>query len=197
MIARILAAYPPKEQAVCITALAHPIFYVYDPLSLDETGAAARLPCTYRLGAEKQDQELTVQNTTEQPIHLVAIDCCLFASNDPSRCDCALVQGETIHFVEFKHGKYARRTERIKDCIRQLANSINDFYSAGILPARHTVLAIACVGFTEELPPRNASLEALAARLNLLVAADVVVELRVTDTTLFGSPEMEEEVLNS
>ncbi len=186
MIARILAAYPPKEQAVCITALAEPVFHVSDPLSLDETGAAERLPCTYRLGAEKADQELTVHNGAGQPVHLVAIDCCLFASDDPSRCDCALVQGETIHFIEFKHGNYRRRTERIQDCIRQLANSINDFYNAGVLPPRHTVLAIACVGFTEELPPRNASLEALQARINLRVPADVVVELRVTDTTHFG-----------
>jgi hypothetical protein len=186
MIERILATYPPKEQAVCITALAHPVFHVYDPLSLTDSGTTERLPCTFRLGPEKEDRELTVQNNATQPVHLVAIDCCLFASSDPSRCDCALVQAETIHFVEFKHGNYRRRTERIQDCIRQLANSINDFYNTGILPARHSVLAIACVGFTEEFPPRNASLEALSARLNLLVSADVVVELRVTDTTTFG-----------
>lgn len=169
MIERIRAAYPPKEQTNCITALAHPVFHVYDPLSADDTGAATRLPCTFRLGLEKEDRELTVRNTTAQPVHLVAIDCCLFASSDPSRCDCALVQNEIIHFVEFKHGNFRRRTERIQECVRQLANSINDFYSTGIIPARHSVLAIACVGFTEEFPPRNASLEALSARLNLLI----------------------------
>lgn len=187
MIERIHAAYPPKEQAVCITALSHPVFHVYDPLSLDESGAAERLPCTFRLGPDKNDLELTVQNGAGPPVHLVAIDCCLFASSDPSRCDCALVQDETIQFVEFKHGNYRRRTDRIKDCIPQLANSINDFYNAGILPPRHTVWAIACVGFTEEFPPRNASLEAHQARLNLLVSVDVLVELRVTDTTTFGN----------
>jgi len=185
MIERIRAAYPPKEQAVCITTLAHPVFHVYDPLSLDSDGAAERLPSTFRLGPQKEDQELTVQNNAAYPVHLVAIDCCLFASSDPSRCDCALVQEETIRFVEFKHGNHRRRTERIKDCIKQLADSINDFYSAGILPARHSVVAIACVGFTEEFPPRNASLEALSARLNLLISADVLVELHVTDTTTF------------
>lgn len=187
MIERIVAAYLPKEQAVCITALSHPVFHVYDPLSSDESGAAERLPSTFRLGPDKEDRELTVRNETSQSVHLVAIDCCLFASDDPSRCDCALVQDETIHFVEFKHGKYARRTERIRDCIRQLANSINDFYNAGVLPPQHTVLAIACVGFTEEYPPQNASLEALQARINLRVPADIVVELRVTDTTVFGA----------
>ncbi|MEJ7666242.1 MAG: hypothetical protein WKG07_45390 [Hymenobacter sp.] len=129
MIERIAAAYPPKEQAVCITAVAHPVFHVYDPLSLDKRGAAERLPCTFRLGLDEKDQELTVQNKTAQPVHLVAIDCCLFAATDPSRCDCALVQEESIHFVEFKHGIYRRRTERIRDCIKQLANSINDFHS--------------------------------------------------------------------
>ncbi len=192
MIERILAAYPPKEQAVCITALTHPVFHVYDPLSLVNEGPSARLPCTYRLGLEKEDRELTVQNTAEQPVHLVAIDCCLFASSDPSRCDCALVQEEVIHFVEFKHGIYKRRTDRIKDCIPQLASSITDFYSKGIFPAQHVVVAIACVGFTEEFPPRNASLEALTVRLNSLIPADVVVELRITDTTVFGAPKAAE-----
>ena len=186
MIERIRAAYTPKEQSVCITALTHPVFHVYDPLSEDNTGTAERLACTFRLGSEKEDRELTVRNTTAQPIHLVAIDCCLFASSDPSRCDCALVQNEIIHFVEFKHGNYRRRTERIQACVKQLANSINDFYSTGIIPARHSVLAIACVGFTEEFPPRNASLEALSARLNLLISADVIVELLVTNTITFS-----------
>ncbi len=188
MIERIHAAYPPKEQVVCITELSHPAFHIYDPLSLAGEAATERLPSTYRLGPEKEDRELTVQNETDQPIYLVAIDCCLFASNDPSRCDCALVQEETICFVEFKHGNYRRRTERIKDCIPQLANSINDFYKNGVLAARHVVIAIACVGFTEEFPPQNASLEAHQARLNLLVSVDVLVELRVTDTTIFGLP---------
>ncbi|TDN39750.1 hypothetical protein E4631_09270 [Hymenobacter sp. UV11] len=186
MIERIHAAYPPKEQAVCITTLFHPVFHVYDPLSLAGDEATERLPSTYRLGPDKEDRELTVQNETGQPVHLVAIDCCLFTSDDPSRCDCALVQDATIHFVEFKHGNYRRRTDRIKDCIPQLANSINDFYANGILAARQAVLAIACVGFTEEFPPRTASLEAHQARLNLLVSVDVLVELRVTDTTLFA-----------
>lgn len=186
MIERIRAAYPPKEQSVCITALAHPIFHVYDPLSFNSNGAAERLPCTVRLGPEKDDRELTVRNDTAQPVHLVAIDCCLFDSSDPSRCDCALIQNEVIHFVEFKHGNYRRRTERIQECVKQLAKSINDFYNTGIIPARHSVLAIACVGFTEEFPPRNASLEALSARLNLLISADVVVELLVTDTITFS-----------
>lgn len=186
MIERIVAAYPPKEQTTCVTPITNSVFHVYDPLSADSDGNAERLPCSFRIGVEKGNQELTVQNATAQPVHLVAIDCCLFSSSDASRCDCALVQEETIHFVEFKHGNFRRRTERVQDCIRQLANSINDFYRMGILPARHTVLAIACVGFTEEFPPRNASLEALSARLNLLISADVLVELRVTDSTTFS-----------
>ncbi len=190
MIERIAAAYPPKEQSACITALPHPVFHVSDPLlaerPLGSTEPQKRQPCTYRLGPPGEDRELTVHNKTDQPVHLVAIDCCLFDSGDPSRCDCALVKEEVIRFVEFKHGNFRRRTERVRDCIPQLAKSINDFYSKGILPARHTVLAIACVGFTEEFPPQNASLEALQARLNLLVSADVLVELHVTDTTIFS-----------
>lgn len=196
MIERIRAAYPPKGEKVCIIGLPHVVFHVFDPEQPDplpESDAPVqRLPSTYRLGPDKQDRELMVHNVTGRPVHLVAIDCCLYDSGDPSRCDCALVQEEDIRFVEFKHGNFRRRTNRIQECVPQLAKSINDFFDRGILPARQAVLAIACVGFTEEFPPRNASLEALQARLNLLVSADVLVELRVTDTTLFGLPAADE-----
>ena len=142
------------------------------------------LACIRRSGpAEVND--LAVLNPVSQAIHLIAIDKCLYSSADTSRCDCALVCDEQIHFAEFKHGVNKRRTDQVKECIPQLAAAINNFYKAGILLPNTIVLAIACVGFTEEFPPRTASLDARTLQLNRLVEADIAVELRVTDTTAF------------
>ena len=87
--------------------------------------------------------------------------------------------------MEFKHGVNKRRPYRVKECIPQLAAAINNFYKAGILLLNTTVLAIACVGFTEEFPPRTASLDTRILQLNRLIEANIAVELRVTDTTAF------------
>ena len=142
------------------------------------------MACIRRSGpAEVND--LAVLNPVSQAIHLIAIDKCLYSSADTSRCDCALVCDEQIHFAEFKHGVNKRRTDQVKECIPQLAAAINNFYKAGISLPNTIVIAIACVGFTEEFPPRTASLDARILQLNRLVEADIAVELRVTDTTAF------------
>lgn len=180
MITRISSAYP--RHAHCVSPHTATDFQLFDPPQLLPTDPA--LPCTRRIDAP-ESTDLTVQNPASQTIHLVAIDKCLYSSADTTRCDCALVCDEQIHFIEFKHGLYKRRTDRVRECIPQLAAAINDFYKAGILLPKTVVLAIACVGFTEELPPRTASLDARILQLNKLVEADVAVELRVTDVTSF------------
>ena len=181
MITRIPPAYP--RHATCITLHTDESFHVYDPPQRLPTDPA--LPCTRRSGPVEVN-DLTVLNPVSRAIHLVAIDKCLYSSADTSRCDCALVCEERIHFVEFKHGVNKRRTDRVKECIPQLAAAINDFYKAGILLPNTTVLAIACVGFTEEFPPRTASLDARILQLNRLVNDAIAVELQVTDTTVFN-----------
>jgi hypothetical protein len=110
----------------------------------------------------------------------------MYDSSDTTRCDCALVREQEIHFVEFKHGVKTRRSVRVKDCIPQLAATINDFIKAGIIAPGSEVLAIACVGFQEELPPRSAQLEVRTVQLNNLVEAGVAVKLLVTDATTFA-----------
>lgn len=187
MIATIQATYQSKANTPCISIHTDVLFHVYDPPlpePLDPQEPIKRNPCARRVGPT-EFTDLSIHNPREQPIHLVAIDSCLYDSGDTTRCDCALVCEQEIQFVEFKHGNHRRRSERIKDCIPQLAATINDFFKAGILAPKTVVLAIACVGFQEEFPPRSASLEARLVHLNNLVEADVVVELRVTDSTIF------------
>lgn len=176
MIERVTAHFAARR-ATCISSHTNSLFHVYDP--------AGNLPCRHRED-EPQETDLAVHNPSAAVIHLVAIDHCLYDSGDATRCDCALVCSEEIHFVEFKHGKNKNRAERLHECIPQLAAAINDFYQAGIIAPHSVVRAIACVGFAEQRPPRGASVEARSLQLNKLVADTVVVELRVSDHTFFA-----------
>lgn len=176
MIDRITAHFASRPQ-LCISSHAEAEFYVFD--------TDGDFPCRHRTAAP-QDTDLTVRNTGAAAVHLVAIDHCLYSSADATRCDCALVRQEEIHFVEFKHGKNKNRPDRLRECIPQLAAAINDFVLAGIIAPHSVVQAIACVGFAEQRPPRGAAIEARMLQLNKLVAAGVVVELHVTDNTSFS-----------
>lgn len=165
-----------RQPDVCISSHELPVFYVYDP--------PGNLPCQHREATPAQ-QDLTVHNTSASIVHLVAIDHCLYGPADATRCDCALVRDEEIHFVEFKHGKNKNRKDRLRECIPQLAAAINDFVQAGIIAPHSAVRAIACVGFAEQHPPRGAAIEARILQLNRLVTADVAVDLYVADSTTF------------
>lgn len=189
MITRLLAAYPPKPDAVCVSTHTDPEFHIFDPPPPAEAPADGskrkRLPCQRRFG-EPQEEDIRVQNVRECAIHLVAIDNCLYTSGDPTRCDGALICDEEIRFVEFSHGRHHRRSERVEKCIPQLAATITRFHALGIIPDKAVVQAIVCVGFTEEFPPRTAQLNIRSAQLNAMITADVAVELHVTDTTSFA-----------
>lgn len=189
MIAAIQATYPSKRDSPCISIHTDTTFHVYDPplpeAAEDHEVIRRREPCARRVG-EPVITDLTVHNPREHAVHLVAIDSCMYDSGDITRCDCALIREPEIHFVEFKHGVKTRRSERVKECIPQLAATINDFIKAGIIAPGSEVLAIACVGFQEELPPRSAQLEIRTVQLNNLVEAGVAVRLLVTDTTTFA-----------
>lgn len=176
MIERITAHFAARH-APCLSSHTDALFHVYDP--------DGNHPCRQRADAP-QETDLAVHNPAAALVHLVAIDHCLYSSGDATRCDCALVCGEEIHFVEFKHGKNKNRAERLRECIPQLAAAINDFYQAGIIAPHSAVWAIACVGFAEQRPPQGAAVEARKLQLNKLVANSVAVELLVTDHTVFG-----------
>lgn len=175
MIDRIKTHFA-KQPSVCISSHTATKFHVYDP--------EGPFPCRYR-DDNPLETDLTVHTTGLAAVHLIAIDHCLYGPADATRCDCALVQQEEIHFVEFKHGKAKNRPDRLRECIPQLAAAINAFLHAGIIAPHSVVLAIACVGFAEQRPPRGAAIEARILQLNKLVSGNVAVELHVTDNTSF------------
>ena len=175
MIDRLTAHFATRPPA-CITSHTATLFHVHDQ--------AGELPSRHREDTP-QETDLAVLNPNATTIHLVAIDHCLYGPADATRCDCALVSREEIHFVEFKHGKNKNRPDRLRECIPQLAAAINDFFQAGIIAPHSVVRAVACVGFAEQRPPRGAAIEARILQLNKLVAPTVAVELYVSDNTSF------------
>ena len=174
MIDRIRAYFAQAHS--CISSHNDSSFYVYDQ--------SGNSPCKHRIENPEQT-DLTVRNSKSALIHLVAIDHCLYSSADTRRCDCVLVQDEAIHFVEFKHGVNKNRSDRLKECIPQLAAAINDFIHAGIIAPQSIVRAVACVGFVSQNPPRGAAVEARVLQLNKLVK-EVAVELYVADSIEFS-----------
>ncbi len=177
MIDRITAHFA-NQPLLCISSHGEAEFHIFDP--------EGNFPCRHRGPDAPQETDLTVRNASPAAVHLVAIDHCLYGSADATRCDCALVRQEEIRFVEFKHGKSKNRPDRLRECIPQLAAAINDFVRAGIIAPHSVVQAIACVGFAEQRPPRGAAIEARILQLNKLVTEGVVVELHISDNTLFG-----------
>ncbi|MBC7449393.1 MAG: hypothetical protein H7330_15175 [Hymenobacteraceae bacterium] len=135
--------------------------------------------------AVPEEVDVRVNNPRQRTIHLAATDGCLYGPAHAQRCDCVLICDEEAHFIEFKHGLTKNRTERVKECIPQLAETIVDFHRRGIIADGSTVRAIACVGFTEQWPPRGASLEARVVQLNRLTPDTVLVELSVSNQTSF------------
>ena len=174
MIDRIRAYFTRAHR--CIDSHTNNSFYVYDQ--------PGNSPCHHRAKNPEQT-DLTVRNPKSALIHLVAIDHCLYGPADTRRCDCALVRGEEVHFIEFKHGVTKNRSDRLKECIPQLAAAINDFIQAGIIAPQSVVRAVACVGFVSQNPPRGAAVEARVLQLNKLVK-EVAVELYVADNTEFS-----------
>lgn len=171
-----LTAHFAAHGTDCISGHTDTLFHVYDP--------AGDLPCRRR-DDSPSETDLAVSNPNAAIVHLIAVDHCLYGSADATRCDCALISREEIHFVEFKHGKDKNRAGRLRESIPQLAAAINDFFKAGIITPHSVVRAIACVGFAEQRPPRGAAIEARILQLNTLVPDTIVVELFVADSTEF------------
>lgn len=176
MIARLVSSYAytaARPVADCVRDFKATVLHLYD-------GPPVRVRA-----AVPEEIDVRVDNPQQRTIHLAATDGCLYGPGHVQRCDCVLICDEEAHFIEFKHGQAKNRTERVKECIPQLAETIADFHRRGIITDGSTVRAIACVGFTEQQPPRGASLEARIVQLNRLTPDTVVVELSVSNRTSF------------
>ena len=153
MIARVQTAFAARlgAKATCLQAHTHPAFHVHDPdLAHEPKG-----PCHVVTTGLLAKSDLLVRNPAQRTVHLVAIDQCLYTDANPSKCDCALVCGDIIYFVEFKTSTGITHSNP-GDCLTQLAASIRDFYDRNIIQPGQTVFAYASVGFPRNRPQNGA-----------------------------------------
>lgn len=158
MIDRLRTAFGLAADAPCLQACGHPEFHIHDPHPVRE----GKGPCCVLTTGPRAKSDLHVRNASSRTLHFVAIDQCLYTDADPTKCDCALLDGEVSYFVEFKTSEHARdptipiANANPGDCLDQLAASIRDFYDRGIIEAGQPVIACASVGFPRNRPQSGA-----------------------------------------
>lgn len=153
MIDRVRTSFASQLSATanCLQAHTHPTFHVHDPDPAQEPKGPSYVVTT----GLRAKSDLLVRNPAQRVVHLVAIDQCLYTDTDPSKCDCALVSGDVIYFVEFKTSSGVNYSSP-GDCLVQLAASIRDFYDRAIIQPGQTVFAYASVGFPRHRPQNGA-----------------------------------------
>jgi len=72
-------------------------------------------------------KHFTVLNPSGKPIHVLAVDNCLMSPTDPSRCDCAILDEQTLCLVEIKTVSLKQRQAKRRQAEDQLRASITFF----------------------------------------------------------------------
>ncbi len=147
-----------RTKPSCLDTFTHAEFHVHDPHPVNEGPG----PCCILTTGLKAKSDLHVLNTTQRTLYFLAIDHCVYGDANPSKCDCALVSGDTVYFIEFKTSEHHQDAALPKanansgDCINQLAASIRDFYDRNIIQPGQTVYAYASVGYPRHRPQHGA-----------------------------------------
>ena len=160
MIDRVRTSFAAQLSAAagCLQGFAHPEFHVHDPHAEREGSG----PCYIVTTGMLAKADLHVRNAGRHAVHFIAIDQCLYDNSNPSKCDCALVSGDKIYFIEFKNSEnqvdatIPKANTNPGDCLSQLAASIRDFYDRRIITPRQTVYAYASVGYPRSRPQNGA-----------------------------------------
>lgn len=134
LLNRIKATFPNLFYTTCLTLEQQREFVVWE----DETGRIT-------IATETAPAGLTIHNRHQHPIHLVAIDNCLFDNQNPQeRCDGLLFDYFCLCFVELKLNvsSWKRATPAGNEARKQLKQSIyffkelfNDLWEEVILEA--------------------------------------------------------------
>lgn len=90
-------------------------------------------------------KHFTVENTTEHAIHLLAVDNCLMAPTDPSRCDCAIFDNKTFCFIEIKTAGFKQRQAKRKEAEDQLRSSVTFFRNHVAFSNEQIIEAYVCL----------------------------------------------------
>ena len=76
--------------------------------------------------------EFNIINNSKKQLSFIAIDSCIYNSQDDTRCDCAISDNETFCFIELKHTKRTAWKKRRDDAQKQLEATISEFTTKNV-----------------------------------------------------------------
>lgn len=93
-----------------------------------------------------------IENSNTDLIDFLCIDKCLIDSNELMKCDCLVIKGNIIWFIELKEVVFSgdrkkdikRKNKGRKKAVKQLASTINDFKAKGVDLSDKLVAALIC-----------------------------------------------------
>lgn len=136
MLNQLKSALLDKEK--CLKILNDQQFGICDPDDVTK-----KTPCHIQVD-QNGITHFKVENPTERDIHFLAVDHCLFLSDNSSRCDFAVFDDETFCLVEIKTASLGqRRNQRIK-AEDQLKESVL-FFRDKIKDPEKTIEAYVCL----------------------------------------------------
>lgn len=171
---RIARAYPHRAGAHCIAehTTSRRIF---------DSPAVGK--CVCRTGKQDSDLDFEIKNRSGRTYYTLAVDGCLYLSDGPRRCDCAVFWDDTIVFIEFKLGmpvgKRRKLSERIREAVKQLVPTIERFVQHQIILDTTTVEAVAFVSRHHTRPAHTIAIQNAIDKIRTAIPA-VKVRFKVT-----------------
>ena len=92
--------------------------------------------------------EFKVLNNTNDTIHFLKTDSCVYSSKPPKRCDCILYNNNTVCFIELKHTKRTQWKSKRESAEKQLETTILELKNEKIIQNK-TLEAFMCCTFCD------------------------------------------------
>jgi len=92
----------------------------------------------------EKNGEFEIINNNEKQLSFVAIDSCIYDSQDDTRADCAIYDDKTFCFIELKHSKRTSWKRHRITAEKQLKNTINNFQSLDIIKNKRLEAYMCC-----------------------------------------------------
>jgi hypothetical protein len=149
MITKLKRAFPKIYTNGCYEVVNHKEFDIYDCKEDNESSTTGR--CYIQ-----QDGDFKVINLNQKKIGFLAVDKCVFFDEDTiKKCDCIIMDDETLCFIEIKDCKSRNRSNRKREAKKQLKSTIEFFESK--VEVNRTKEAYLCVGVSRTRPSKLAS----------------------------------------
>jgi len=149
MIDQLKSVFSKIDANECFEIVTDKEFEIYDCKEDDEDCSTGR--CYIRV-----DGDFKVINPNLKDIGFLAVDKCIFFDADKiKKCDCIVMDNDTLCFIEIKDCKSKNRSNRKREAKKQLKSTIEIFESK--VKINRIKEAYLCVGVSQARPSKLAS----------------------------------------